>query len=99
MISIDEINAEIAKLEAQNQTYQTIEKLAALYTVRDHHVISERPAPAGTAPVKVEASSPFLSLCSGEPVCEIMAVMDELMDTLQVLMPRLYDSVMRKLQE
>ena len=99
MISIDEINAEIAKLEAQIQTYQTIERLAALYTVRDHHIISERPTPAETAPVKVEATSPFLSLCSGEPVCEIMKLMDELMDTLQVLMPRLYDGVMRKLQE
>ena len=100
MILIDEINGEIARLEAQTQTYQTIEKLAALYTVRDHNTIPTTQAtPTETRSVQIEATSPFLSLCAGEPVCEVMAVMDELMSTLEVLMPKLYDGVMRRLQE
>ena len=99
MVIIDEINGEIAKLEAQTQTYQTIERLAALYIVRDHNTIpTDRITPAETGPVQVEASSPFLSLCQGEPVCDVLAVMDELMSTLQVIVPKLYDGVMNRLR-
>ena len=98
MILIDEINGEIAKLEAQTQTYQTIERLAALYTVRDHNTIpTTQIMPAEPSAVNVEATSPFLARCAGEPVCEIMAIMDELMSTIQVLMPKLYDGVMQRL--
>ena len=100
MILIDEINGEIAKLEAQTQTYQTIERLAWLYIVRDHNTIpTNQITKTETGPVQVEASSPFLTLCNGEPICEVMAVMDELMSTIQVLVPKLYDGVMRRLQE
>ena len=99
MIIIDEINGEIARLEAQTQTYQTIDKLAALYIVRDHNTIpTDKPTPAETGPVQVEATSPFLELCAGERTCDVLAVMDELMSTLQIIQPRLYDSVMRRLQ-
>ena len=99
MVIIDEINGEIARLESQTQTYQTIEKLAALYIVRDHNTIPiDKPTPAETGPVRVEATSPFLSLCAGEPVCDVLALMDELMTTLQAIMPKLYDGVMRRLQ-
>jgi len=38
MLNLDEINEEIAKLEECNcTTYQVCEKLAILYTVRDHY--------------------------------------------------------------
>lgn len=100
VVLIDEINGEIARLEAQTQTYQTVEKLAMLYIVRDHNTIpTNQITPAETGPVQVEATSPFLSLCAGEPVCDVMAVMDDLMSTIQVLMPRLYDGVMRRLEK
>lgn len=89
MIDIDEINDEIAKLEAQTQTYQTIETLAALYVVRDHH--------SGSGTVRANGKTPFLTLCDGEPVCEVLSVMDELMSTLQVTQSRLYDAVMERL--
>ena len=98
MILIDEINGEIARLESQVQTYQTVEKLAALYIVRDHNTIPTDKPTTETGPIQVEAKTPFLSLCAGEPVCDVLAVMDELMTTLQVLMPKLYDGVMRRLQ-
>ena len=40
MINIEEVNGEIARLENQPTTMVTVEKLAALYTVRDHLTIS-----------------------------------------------------------
>ena len=99
MIIIDEINGEIAKLETQTQTWQTIERLAWLYTVRDHNTIpTSQLTPSEPGIIQVDSTSPFLSKCAGNPTCEIMAIMDELMTTLQVLMPKLYDSVMRRLQ-
>ena len=99
MIIIDEINGEIAKLEAQTQTYQTIERLAALYIVRDHNTIpTSKVTPAEPSMVTTESGTQFMTACSGHPMCDGLAVMDELMSTLQVLMPRLYDGVIQRLQ-
>lgn len=89
MINLDEINSEIAKLESQGTTYATIERLSWLYTVRDH--IAEQPK--GKIP---DGESDFRKCCSGKAICEVMDVMDELMETLLIIQPRLYDVVMDK---
>ena len=94
MINLDEINGEIARLESQAVTYQTIEKLALLYIVRDHITLSEQ-KPSGVVP-QVNKSD-FLIACSGKPVCDTMDLFDELMSTLQVIQPRVYDAVMAKI--
>ena len=91
MITPGEIDREIATLESQTPTYQIIGTLAALYTVRDHI--------RDSSPVRVETTTPFLTACNGEPACEVLAVMDELMSTLEVIMPRLYAGVMRRLSK
>lgn len=85
MISLDEINSEIEKLQAQTPTYQTIGILADLYTVRD----------AMSRNVPPEGSSEFRQVCSGNSAT--MAVFDELMAVLKVIQPKLYDCVMRRL--
>ena len=94
MINLDEINGEIAKLESQTQTYLTIEKLAYLYIVRDHITLSE-PKPSGV--ISDTGGSEFLSACCGKPTADIMAVFDELMNTLQMIQPRAYEAIMKKL--
>ena len=91
MISIEEISGEIARLEAQPTTMVTIEKLASLYVVRDHLTIS---APTGEIP---EGESEYYCACAGKTVCEVMSVMDELMDALMIIQPRLYSAVLQKL--
>jgi hypothetical protein len=88
MIDIKEINSEIAKLENMPISYQTIERLAWLYIVRDH---AEHPV------IKCYGDSDCMKACSGKPVDQIMLVVDDLMDTLQVIQPRLYNAVMDKL--
>ena len=100
MINLDEINGEIAKLEIQPATYVTMEKLAWLYIVRDHITLStaKRSVSADNRDTVPEAgTSDFLMACAGKPVAEVMLVMDELMDTLKTLHPRLYDAVLAKL--
>lgn len=41
----------------------------------------------------------FLNTIEGAKVDSVLSVMDELMDTLKIISPRLYNGVMRKLKE
>ena len=100
MISLDEINSEIAKLEAQPSTYAIMERLAWLYIVRDHITLSAAKhtvSPANRDTVPEAGTSAFLLACAGKPVSEVMQLMDELMATLQTLHPRLYEAVLAQL--
>ena len=104
MISIEQINGEIAILEEQVPTHVIMQKLASLYTVRDHMGI----APVENMPPTVSVvqmdtmpqygESDFLQAIAGKPIAEVMAQMDELMQALFVVEPRLYASVMRKFE-
>lgn len=90
MISLDEINSEIAKLESQPASYAMIERLSWFYTVRDHMTKETGETITG--------ETDFLKACSGRPVCQVMAVIDDLMDALMVIQPRLYHAVMSKIR-
>ena len=91
MINLDEISSEIAKLESQPASYGTIQKLSWLYTVRDHLT----PAPKGNEIPK--GDSEFCCACAGKSINQVMEIMDELMDALMIIQPRLYDAVLVKL--
>lgn len=101
MISIEQINGEIAVLEDQVPTHTTMQKLAALYTVRDHMVI--KPDSAGSVvSVPMETfdelgMSDFLQTIKNRSIKKVMLKMDELMSTVAVLNPKLYAGVMRDL--
>lgn len=56
------------------------------------------PEPAETT-ITYDSGSDFSRLTNGRNPDDIWPVMDELMDTIHTIMPRLYDGVMRKLQE
>ena len=47
--------------------------------------------------VTVDGNSEFLQAISGRKSAEMWTVMGELMDTLQAINPRLYNSVLRKI--
>ena len=88
MIDLNEINGEIAKLENEPLSYGNIQKLAWLYTVRDH---ASRPV------IECYGDSECMKACAGKPMNEVMLVVDELMDTLQIIQPRLYAAVINRL--
>ena len=92
---IDEINGEIAKLEKQPASYATIERLAWLYVVRDH--LATSPASSVTGNEIPQGKSDYYCACAGKSINEIMGVMDELMNVLMVMHPRLYSAVLTKL--
>ena len=103
MISIEQINGEISLLEQEMPTHAVMQKLANLYTVRDHIIINSQPQ-AQTVVVANEipnfgAETEFAKLIEGTGVKSFLIIMDDLMTALQVLNPALYRNVMQKLEE
>lgn len=105
MIDEKELQLWIARLETEESSWPNYEKLAALYIIQNQHKPEtvNAPEPAAysfaPAPAAVEyGDSDFLRAVSGKDQSRAWAVMDELMDTLQVVNARVYDNVMRKIE-
>ena len=97
MINRDKLDKEILELETRHDTtYATCERLAWLYIVRDHITGQQAVQPT---PLAVDPSSAFLQVVDGKDSVAVLAVMDDLMDTLSVVAPRVHASVMAKLRE
>lgn len=100
---IDAIN----ELTDGKHTIQNCERLAAIYTVLDHLYPSDEPimmsysgdtaGPSEDAKVGRHGDSEFLRAISTKDNHEAWLLMEELMETLSVINPRLYDGVMRKI--
>ena len=89
MANLDEINGEISRLESQAATYASIERLAWLYIVRDH-LSSGNEIPRG--------ESEYMCACAGKTISQVMEIMDEMMETIHAIHPRLYAAVMDRLR-
>ena len=103
MISMEQISGEIAALEEEKPTHVIMEKLANLYIVRDHMILEPSPTAqtvviAETFPDDISGST-FMNVIAGKKIKDVLAAMDELMSTLEVLNPKLYNSIMRKVAE
>lgn len=95
MINLEKINSEIIEMEKHDTTYATCERLAWLYIVRDH---LNGYAKQSMLTVDVTGESDFMRAVSGKSADEVWGIMDELMNTLKVVSPNLYNGVMRKIQ-
>lgn len=86
----------------RNPNASTCIKLAAYYILRDHLYPDEPEVIPGYSrepgPV-YDSGSEFSQAVSRISVQDALAVMDDLMDALRVLNPRLYDGAMAKLRE
>ena len=111
MITEQDLQAAIAECNGErNPNANTCIKLAAFYTIRD--ALYGKPAQAQEAgysfaaepPEKkddgviLDSGSEFADAINGMDSAEAWALMDELMDAVRVLQPRLYAGVMRKLR-
>ncbi len=109
MIRKQDLLDAIRETEKKPNDYHKCEKLATYYTLLSHLYpeSEEEPQPVVSggfsydnsprAVVKDYGESDFLQAMSGKDEREAWELMDELMQTLAVLNPRLRDSVMRKL--
>lgn len=108
MITEQDLREAIAQCEGErNPNANTCIKLAAFYTIRDNLFPKEQearvelPTYSYAEPPRVtyNSDSEFGRLIDGMEWDEVLPVIDELMDTLHVMMPRLYDGVIRKIRE
>lgn len=106
MITEHDLAEAIAECEGQrNPTAGTCLKLAAFYTIRDKMFPRNEPMFYSTQkePSNMDRTAErtvdteFKEIAYATDVDELIQVMDELMSTLKVLVPKLYDGVMRKL--
>lgn len=113
MITEQDLQEAIAECKGQrNPNASTCIKLAAFLTIQREmfpqapepfnepspvYSYSPHPEPAGT--VTYDSGTEFSELISGRNQEDVWPVIDELMDVLHTINPRLYDGVMRKLDK
>lgn len=106
--NLKEIEWAISELEQEESSKSGYALLAALYTCRKEMMGLSAPQPqaasyseAGPEPETLDryGDSDFLQAIDGKDSSAAWLVMDELMDTLRVVNPRAYESVMRKLDK
>lgn len=108
MITEKDLREAIAECQGErNPNANTCIKLAAFYTIRNElypDTISVTPTERSgysyaEPPKTYDSDSEFMNEIRNRDLIDILPVMDELMDTLKVMMPRLYEGVMRKIRE
>lgn len=101
MIKEQELLDAIAECQGErNPNANTCRNLAAFYTILDHmngnNTISE-PMPKLDEGYSYDSGSDFYLAIRQKSMDEILGLFDEVMETLQVVNPRLYASIMRKI--
>lgn len=96
MVSLEEIEKTISELEGRDTSFANCEKLAWLYIVRDH--LKNYQTPTTPMPFETFGNSEFLQAVNGKGSQEVLAVIDELMETLKAIYPRAYDSVILRIE-
>ena len=105
MITENDLNTAIAECQGKrNPDAKTCMMLAAFYTIRREMFGEEKEvepsysfAPAPVAVIETDRGSDFARAVDGKEQERVIPVLDELMQTLSVIQPKLYDAVMAKL--
>lgn len=109
-MDIDEINEHIRKLKCEETSWQSVNKLAALCTVRTvRDELEEAHAPEtqtralpptdyrAAYSTAAEPQSDFMAAASSVPFGGLMQVLDEHMKAIKLVYPKEYELVMRKI--
>ena len=104
MITEQDLRQAIAECQGErNPNAQTCIKLAAYYTILNQMDQPEKDTGYSGAAYKPEteyrSDTEFGQLASRMKYVDVLAVVDELMEALEVLNPRLYDSVIRNMED
>lgn len=102
MLSKADLLRAIDELEDAAPTFENCQKMATFYTLLNALYRSREETPK-QEPTREEligyhGDSEFLETLEGFPANEAWAIMDELMEAVQVLQPKLYASVLRRLR-
>lgn len=105
VIRVEDLKAAIAECQGErNPNANTCMKLAAYYIILKElepdaiSGYSNSPAPVKEK-VGYYSETEFGEILHGKDLNSVLSLVDELMTTIQILQPRLYNGVMRQLQE
>ena len=110
MITKENLQEAIAECQGKrNPTSDTCLKLAAYYIVQDQtynkpqskksslsYSYAKKPQIPSTEGVS-DGDSEFLDIVKGKDINDVLLIIDELMNTLNIINPRLYEGVITKL--
>lgn len=104
MITEQSLNEAIANCQGViNPTSNTCLKLASYFVIKDHMFRNterlnamETNIPMVSDTIQLFSDSEFAERINGKSINEVMPVIDELMATLQIVNPRLYNSVINR---
>ena len=104
MITEKDLLEAIDECQREPITGTKIGKLADLMTIHHYMYGEQEPrAEAADKPAEIALSvrgdSEFMRAIDGKQADKVWRVLDELMTTLEVINPRMYDGVMRRLDE
>lgn len=111
MLDIREVEYWISRYENEANKLDHCVTLSALYTIRDKMQGTEKPEPDYGGYSKASAphadiqslgqygNSEFLQSIAGKDASAVFGVIDGLMENLQVVNPRVYNNVLRKIGE
>lgn len=99
MLTERELIKAIQDLENAEPTYERCKKLVTFYTLYDFMYGQPKNETEEERVVKAYGESEFIRVIDGKDTQKVWAVIDELMTTLEVINPRLYQGVMVKLAE
>lgn len=108
-MDIVEINEHIRKLKCEETNWQSVEKLAALCTVRNELSEAESrensPAPQPEPARQIEYStrpqepqSEFVEAASSVPFSGLIRVLDEHINAIKLVYPKEYEMVMQRIR-
>lgn len=95
MISYEDLEKEIATLESQEPTYATLDRLAAMYIVRDR--MDDDSKTDSMKPVKLSGSE-FLNACSDVYMPSLFSILDEHMDAIKLIHPKEYMALIQRIK-
>lgn len=99
MLTKRELLNAIKELEESTPTYEKCKKLVTFYTLYDYMYGEPKNEIGEEKVVGSYGESEFMNTIKGKDTAKVWEVMDELMSTLYVLNPKLYQGVLVKLAE
>ena len=97
MLSQRELGSAIREFEDAPTSYENCAKLATFYTIFDHLYSEPETSKRVQEVVGIYGDSEFMRIIGDKDPEEVWGVMDELMDTLKIVNPRLYEGVVQKI--
>lgn len=101
MFTKGELLDAIDELETTPSTYQNCQKLATFYSLYDHLYGDKRPAVETVIEKTVAAygDTPFYKAVEGAEAARVFGILNELMESVHALQPRLYDATLSELKD